>query len=43
MGVYRLQNVDFLQNLESDIVYVELHELGTEIEKFGEVGTFEGD
>ena len=32
---------DFLQNMTSDIIYVELPELGTEVEQFGEAGTFE--
>ena len=32
---------DFLQNMTSDIIYVELPEIGTEVEQFGEAGTFE--
>jgi glycine cleavage system H protein len=32
---------DFLQNMASDIIYVELPNLGTEVEQFGEAGTFE--
>jgi glycine cleavage system H protein len=32
---------DFLQNMASDIIYVELPELGTVVEQFDEVGSFE--
>ena len=32
---------DFLQNMTSDIIYVELPEIGTEVEQFGDAGTFE--
>ena len=32
---------DFLQNMTSDIIYVELPKLGTEVEQFDEAGTFE--
>ena len=32
---------DFLQNMASDIIYVELPKLGTEVEQFDEAGTFE--
>ena len=32
---------DFLQNMASDIIYVELPDLGTEVEQFDEAGSFE--
>jgi glycine cleavage system H protein len=32
---------DFLQNMASDIIYVELPELGTVVEQFDEAGSFE--
>ena len=32
---------DFLQNMTSDIIYVELPKLGTEVGQFDEAGTFE--
>lgn len=32
---------DFLQTMASDIIYVELPKLGTEVEQFGEAGSFE--
>ena len=32
---------DFLQNMTSDIIYVELPKLGTEVEQFDEAGSFE--
>jgi len=32
---------DYLQNAAADILFVELPELGSEIEQFGEVGSFE--
>ena len=32
---------DFLQNMASDIIYVELPKLGTEVEQFDEAGSFE--
>ncbi|MCW3997551.1 MAG: glycine cleavage system protein GcvH [Candidatus Bathyarchaeota archaeon] len=33
---------DFLQNMIGDIVFVELPEIGSRVEQFGEVGSFEG-
>jgi glycine cleavage system H protein len=32
---------DFLQNMASDIIYVELPDIGTELEQFDEAGSFE--
>jgi glycine cleavage system H protein len=40
-NVATLGITDFLQNMASDIIYVELPELGTEVEQFYEAGSFE--
>jgi glycine cleavage system H protein len=40
-NVATLGITDFLQNMASDIIYVELPELGTEVEQFDEAGSFE--
>ena len=40
-NVATLGITDFLQNMASDIIYVELPDRGTEVEQFDEAGSFE--